>query len=65
MVLADMIYGAGAPAGFALIAEPTAKEQRFCRNKGIEIVEADVSDLLAAVGYGGDQPLVAAREVAC
>jgi len=65
MVLADMIYGARTPAGFALIAEPTSKEQRFCQNKGIEIIEADVSDLLEAVGYSGDEALAAVQEVGC
>jgi hypothetical protein len=48
MVLADMIYAAGTPAGFALIPEPTAKERRFCERKGIDLVEADIPDLLAA-----------------
>lgn len=46
MVLADMIYAAGSPAGWALIAEPTDKERRFCKKLGLEIVEADVADLI-------------------
>ena len=47
MVLSDLIYDAAqAPAGWALIAEPTAKEKRFCERQGIEIVEATVADLL-------------------
>ena len=33
-------------SGWALIAEPTDKERRFCANQGIVIVEATVSDLL-------------------
>lgn len=46
MVLADMIYGAGSPAGWALIPAPTDKERRFCRKLGLEIVEAEVADLI-------------------
>lgn len=48
MVLADMIYGAAAPAGWAFIPSPTDKERRFCAKLGLELVEADVADLLAA-----------------
>ena len=48
MVLSDMIYAAGEPAGWALIPEPNNKERRFCRRQGIEIIEADIDDLLAA-----------------
>jgi len=33
-----------------LIAKPTAKEQRFCKKQGIEIINADVSSLLQAAG---------------
>ena len=50
MVMSEIIFGAGSPAGWALIPEPTDKERRFCRKKGIEIVEADIPDLLAAAG---------------
>jgi hypothetical protein len=48
MVLADMIYAAAAPSGWALIAEPTDKERRFCKKLGLEVVEADVMDLIGA-----------------
>lgn len=47
MVLADMIYGAAAPAGWAFIPSPMDKERRFCAKLGLELVEADVADLLA------------------
>ncbi len=47
MVLSDMIYAADEPAGWALIAEPSNKEKRFCERKNIEIIEADVEELLA------------------
>ena len=50
MVLSDLIYDAAtAPAGWALIAEPTDKERRFCRKQGLELVEAEFAELLAEV----------------
>lgn len=48
MVLSDIIYAAGKPAGWALIPEPNDKERRFCKRMGIEIVEADIAEFLAA-----------------
>lgn len=48
MVMADMIYGAASdPAGWVLITQPTDKERRFCKKLGLELVEADLADLLA------------------
>lgn len=41
MVFSDLIYAAGSPAGWALIAEPTAKERRFLAKHDVELVEAD------------------------
>ena len=46
MVLSDIIYGAAKPAGWALISNPTRKERRFCERVGIEIIEADVTELV-------------------
>ena len=46
MVMADIIYGAARPAGWVLIPEPNDKERRFCRKLGLQIVEADWSELL-------------------
>ena len=47
MVFSDLIHGAATgPAGWALIAEPTDKEKRFCARMGFEIVAANVDDLL-------------------
>jgi hypothetical protein len=46
MVLSDVIYAAAQPAGWALIAEPTDKERRFCRKQGLDLIEADVFDLI-------------------
>lgn len=48
MIVSDMIYGAGTPPGWALIPDPTDKERRFCQRLGIEIIAADIPDLLAA-----------------
>lgn len=56
MILADFVYAAAQPTGYALIAEPTAKEQRFCAKLGIEIIESDWSELLAS------DPLAAAQQ---
>jgi hypothetical protein len=65
MVLSDIIYGAGEPAGWALMPQPTDKERRFCQTKGIEVVEADVSDLLAAAGVADDDLIPAVHEAGC
>ncbi|MBI2306928.1 MAG: SIR2 family protein [Rhodocyclales bacterium] len=48
MVLADIIHGAAAPAGWILLAAPSDKERRFCRKLGLEIVEADLAALIGA-----------------
>lgn len=50
MVLSDIVYGADTPTGWALIPEPTQKELRFCRKIGVEVIDADIGDLLAASG---------------
>jgi hypothetical protein len=51
MVMSDIIYAAGVPAGVALIPSPTAKERRFCQARGIDILEADIEDLLEAAAF--------------
>jgi len=49
MVFSDLIYDAARePAGWALIAAPTDKERRFCARQGIEVVEADLTELMGA-----------------
>lgn len=48
MVLSDIIYGHAPQAGWALIKDATEKEKRFCAKLGIEVVDADLRDLLAA-----------------
>lgn len=65
MVLADMIYAAKVPAGFALIEKPTEKERRFCQSKGIEVVEAGIQDLLTVSDFIGKDELTEVRAVEC
>jgi hypothetical protein len=61
MVMSDIIYAAGEPAGWALIPEPNDKERRFCRKMKIEIIESDINTLLQtsspAVGALGNGTL--------
>lgn len=48
MVMSDIIHDAAADsAGWALIAEPTAKERKFLERKNVQLIEADWCDLLA------------------
>ncbi len=51
MVMSDITYASAEPKGWALIPQPTDKEVRFCARMGIEIIAADVADLLAAAGF--------------
>ena len=46
MVLADLIYSAAQPAGWALIEDANAKERRFLERIGIELIEAKLETLL-------------------
>lgn len=48
MVMADMIYSSGQPAGWVFIAQPTDKERRFCKKIGLEILESDIFDFIGA-----------------
>lgn len=67
MILSDMIYAADKPAGWAMIAEPTDKERRFCDKIGIEIIESDWSVLLDATSGAQQRPAAAAgaADVGC
>jgi hypothetical protein len=66
MVLSDVIYAAGDPAGWALIPQPTDKERRYCEKKNIQLIEAEIDDLLAADGYiAAEQVSTGAAEVGC
>lgn len=53
MVLSDITFGAGSPRGWALIPEPTAKEQRYCAKQNITVIDADWSDL-----FGSDSQIL-------
>ncbi len=46
MVMSDIIHGARQDAGWALIANPTDKERRYCTRKGIKIIEMDLPAFL-------------------
>ncbi len=48
MVMTDIVFGAGQPAGWALIPNATDKEKRFLARQGFEWVDADAADFLAA-----------------
>ena len=47
MVLSDIIYAADKPAGWAFVPNPTDKEIRFCKKKGIEVIDADWDSLIS------------------
>jgi len=42
MVMSDITWGAKPLRGWAVIAEPTEKEQRFCKRIGIDIIQSDL-----------------------
>lgn len=46
MVLSDIIYDADQPTGWVLLPNASEKEQRFCKKKGLEIIDADWNTLL-------------------
>lgn len=48
MVMSDVIYAAAEPAGWVQIQNPTDKERRFCKKQKLELIEADVFDLIGA-----------------
>lgn len=51
MVMRDIIYDAATPAGWVLNKNPTDKEKRFCKKMGLEIIDADIPELLDAAGF--------------
>jgi hypothetical protein len=52
MLMTDIAVDAATPTmGWALIPEPTRKATRFCARMGIEIIEADIQDLLTAAEW--------------
>ncbi len=46
MVMSDLIYDAGDPAGWALIKEPSEKEIRYCEKKKIIIMNMELTEFL-------------------
>jgi len=52
MVLSDIIYDAGTPAGWTLLPEATEKERRFCERIGLQLLDFDTPELLAAAPKG-------------
>lgn len=48
MVLSDIIYGADKPAGWALMAEASEKEARFCNSQNLQLLEFDWPQLVSA-----------------
>lgn len=52
MVMSDILYDAKADKkGWVLNKNPTAKEIRFCKKIGLEIIDMDVEEFLERVGY--------------
>jgi len=46
MVMSDIVYGADEPTGWVLNPEPNAKEERFCKRVGLEIIKMSVPEFL-------------------
>jgi len=65
MVMSDITYGASSPRGWALIPEPNAKEARFCKRMGIEIIETDHTALMSADGTQVPAGMNEAQLVGC
>ena len=49
MVMSDITQSSATHKGWVLNKNPTPKELRFCKKIGLEIIDASVEDLLAAV----------------
>lgn len=47
MVMSDITYDSSDPRGWALIPNANAKEIRFCSKIGLEVIDADVEDLMS------------------
>ncbi|HLF97100.1 MAG TPA: SIR2 family protein [Methylococcaceae bacterium] len=50
MVLSDIIHNAAEPKGWVLNPAPTDKERAFCRKLGLNLIVADIEDLLGEDG---------------
>lgn len=49
MLINDIVYGAGNPAGWACIQEPASKEAKFLERQGFKILNISHQDCLEAV----------------
>jgi len=49
MVMSDIVYGAAGQKGWVLNKNPTDKERRFCKKIGLEILDAEIEELLSVV----------------
>lgn len=65
MLVNEITYGADQPAGWALIPAATDKERRFLDRLGLQLVEADVGELLATAEAGGLDYAFGAEAVGC
>ncbi len=48
MVMSDIVHDAADKKGWVLNKNPTPKEIRYCKKIGLEILDADIEDLLEA-----------------
>lgn len=65
MVLADILFGSAQPAGWALIPNASDKEKRFLDKLGLEWVNADVADFLAAAESWRTERLAGSEIAGC
>lgn len=49
MLVADLIHGAADTAGWAMLDNPTRKEQRFCQRQRLETLDLSIVDLVSAL----------------
>ena len=49
MLINDITYGAGNPAGWACVQNPTANEEKFLKRKGFELLDLNHQDCLAQI----------------
>lgn len=65
MVLSDITYDASSPRAWALIPNANAKEERFCKRLGIELIDADWTDLFNLDNVAVNQSQKEASLVGC
>ena len=65
MVMSDITYGTEELPGWTLIQEPTAKEQGFCKRLGLEIIEADHTELMHAAVAHLAENVVESQSIGC